>query len=48
MSLMFVTLMLAAVTLLVATCAPAHLDTLEMEPYALVRNGVLVYVYYTS
>ena len=45
MFLRFVTLMLTVVTLLVATCAPAHLDTLEMEPYALVRNAVLVYVY---
>ena len=48
MSLVFVTLMLAVVTLLVATCAPVHLDTLEMEPYALVRNALSVYGYYTS
>ena len=38
MSLVFVTLMLTVLILLVATCAPAYLDTLEMELHVLVRN----------
>ena len=46
---MFVTLMLTVLTLLVATCAPVHLDTLEMEPHVLVRESTVftasVYVY---
>ena len=42
MTLGFVTLMLTVQILLVATCAPVHLDILEMEPCVLVSaNAVL-------
>ena len=47
MFLRFVTLMLTVLTLLVATCAPVHLDTLEMEPHVLVRV-VLAYSTYNG
>ena len=38
---MFVTLMLTVLILLVATCAPVHLDTLEMESHVLVRESTV-------
>ena len=38
MTLRFVTLTLTVQILLVATCAPVHLDILEMEPCVLVRE----------
>ena len=41
MTLRFVTLMLTALILLVATCAPVHLDILEMEPCALVSANTV-------
>ena len=40
MSLQCVTLMLSAVILMAATCVSVHLDTLEMEPHALVSANV--------
>ena len=41
MTLRFVTLMLTALILLVATCAPVYLDTLEMEPCVLVSANAV-------
>ena len=40
-TLRFVTLMLTALILLVATCAPVYLDILEMEPCVLVSANTV-------